>query len=121
MGRLPPVAGPSRRGSVLPPDRSRANEDRSWATSTTSRRVPSGPPSWSTSARIEAVVRDRCLPRNEGMAQKPQFLSHPSATLMYDHGADAAGRGRFNRSNEGRGSEGRGTMLAEGADLRPSR
>ena len=42
---------------------------------------PAAAPSSSTSARIEAVERDRCLPRNEGMAQKPQLRSHPSATL----------------------------------------
>ncbi len=48
-----------------------------------------------------SVVRDRCLPRNDGMAQKPQLRSHPSATFTYDHGAAVAGRGRFNRSKDG--------------------
>ena len=35
----------------------------------------------STSARISSGDRDRCLPRKEGMAQKPQMRSHPSATF----------------------------------------
>jgi len=50
---------------------------------------------------MEATDRDRCLPRNEGMAQKPQLRSQPSATFTYDHGALAAGRGRLSRSKEG--------------------
>ena len=76
-----PTAGPSRAGTVRPDDRSRANDERSWATRTTSRRVRSGPPSSSTSARIDATDRDLCFPRNEGMAQNPQLRSQPSATL----------------------------------------
>ena len=111
MGRLPPTAGPSMRGSVRPVDRSRANEERSWATSTTSANVPSDPPSWSTSARIDSVERERCLPRKEGMAQNPQLRSQPSATLIYDHGADECGRGRLRRSKSG--------MVAAGAGLEP--
>ena len=81
MGRFPPMAGPSIRGTVRPVDRSNANEDRSWATSTTSARVPAEAPSWSTSSRMDATDRDRCLPRKEGMAQKPQLRSQPSATF----------------------------------------
>ncbi len=46
-------------------------------------------------------MRERCLPRKEGIAQKPQFRSHPSAIFTYDHGLADAGLGRFNRSNEG--------------------
>ena len=53
----------------------------------------------STSARISSAERDRCLPRKEGMAQKPQMRSHPSATFTYAQGARAAGRGSSRRSN----------------------
>ena len=34
-----------------------------------------------TSPRIDSCERDRCRPRNEGMAQNPHFRSQPSATF----------------------------------------
>ena len=49
------------------------------------------------------MERERCLPRKEGMAQKPQFRSHPSATLMYDHGAALVGRGEVEEVEGGEG------------------
>ncbi len=42
--------------------------------------------SWSTSATIESIERETCGPRNDGLAQNPHRLSHPSATFTYAHG-----------------------------------
>ena len=43
--------------------------------------VAPGAPSASTSASTSSGERERCLPRNDGMAQKPQMRSQPSATF----------------------------------------
>ena len=58
------------------------------------------PPSTSarTSVSIDSIVRDRCLPRNDGMAQNAHARSQPSATFTYAHGAVGAGRGSSSRS-----------------------
>ncbi len=42
--------------------------------------------------------RERCLPRNDGIAQKAQARSQPSATFTYAHGVVGAGRGSSSRS-----------------------
>ena len=97
MGRGVPAGRATRSGAL----RSSPHEARSCATRTTSW-TPS--PSSSTSPMTTSSGRDLWRPRNEGMAQKPQRRSHPSATLTYAHGARAAGRGRFKRSNDGRAS-----------------
>ena len=51
-----------------------------------------------TSASIDSSVRDRCLPRNDGIAQNAHARSQPSATFTYAHGAVGAGRGSSSRS-----------------------
>ncbi len=68
----------------------------SWATRMSSRTPPSTRPRASVS--IDSGVRDRCLPRKLGIAQKAQARSQPSATLRYAHGARGAGRGSSRRS-----------------------
>ena len=50
------------------------------------------------SSTIDSGVRDRCLPRNDGIAQNAHARSQPSATLRYAHGADDAARGSSRRS-----------------------
>ena len=44
-------------------------------------------PSVSTSARMLAIKRERCLPRKDGIAQNPHLRSQPSATFTYAQGA----------------------------------
>ena len=50
------------------------------------------------SASIDSGVRDRCLPRNDGIAQNAHARSQPSAIFTYAHGAVGAGRGSSSRS-----------------------
>ncbi len=50
---------------------------------------------------MELISRLRCGPLKDGIEQKPQALSQPSATLRYAQGLVDAGRGKFNRSNSG--------------------
>ena len=47
------------------------------------------------SASIDSGVRERCLPRNDGIAQNAQARSQPSATFRYAHGTVGAGRGQL--------------------------
>ncbi len=75
---------------------SRPYQARSWATSTISATPPSTRSR--TSVSIDSIVRDRCLPRNEGIAQKAHARSQPSATFTYAHGVDETGRGSSSRS-----------------------
>ena len=48
-----------------------------------------------------ATSRLRCGPRNDGIAQKPQLRSQPSAIFTYAHGVRDAGRGKLSKSNDG--------------------
>ena len=63
-------------------------------------RAPHTPCSTSAraSASIDSGVRERCVPRNDGIAQNAHARSHPSAIFTYAHGADGAGRGSSRRS-----------------------
>ena len=68
---------------------SRPYHARSCATSTISATPRSTRPR--ASASIDSGVRDRCLPRNDGIAQNAHARSQPSATFTYAHGARRRG------------------------------
>ena len=86
---------------------SRPYHARSCATST----ISAAPCSTSarTSASIDSGVRERCLPRNDGMAQNAHARSQPSATFTYAQGALGAGRGSSSRSRTPAGLRPRST------------
>ena len=75
---------------------SRPYQARSCATSTISATPPST--SWRASASIDSGVRERCLPRNDGIAQNAHARSQPSATFTYAHGTLGVARGSSRRS-----------------------